>query len=194
LQIFSDLKGKFIIVSAPSGAGKTSIVSRLMRAGLNMEFSVSATSREPRFNESDGKDYYFISAGEFRDKIEKDELIEWQEVYKDQYYGTLKSEVERIWKAGHHVLFDLDVQGGMNLKNLYPDISLSVFIMPPSIGELEKRLRLRSTENEESLQKRLAKADHEISFSGKFDKVIINDHLEEAVSQIIETVSQFLGK
>lgn len=194
MQTSSELKGKFIIVSAPSGAGKTSIVRRLMRAGLNLEFSVSAASRKPRYNETNGTDYFFISADEFRDKIEKGELIEWQEVYKDQYYGTLKSEVERIWKAGHHVLFDLDVQGGLNLKNMYPDISLSVFIMPPSIGELEKRLRLRSTENEESLQKRLAKAEHEISFSGKFDKVIINDILEKAVNKTIETVSQFLGK
>jgi len=164
-----------------------------MQAGLNLEFSVSAASRPPRSNEINGKDYFFISAEEFRDKITYGELLEWQEVYEDQYYGTLKSEVERIWKAGHHVLFDLDVQGGMNLKSMFPDISLSLFIMPPSLEELEKRLRLRSTENEESLRKRLEKAGHEITFSGKFDKIIINDNLEDALRQAIQTVSQFLN-
>lgn len=186
------MKGKFIIVSAPSGAGKTSIVSRLMKAGLGLEFSVSAASRPPRPNEINGRDYFFLSVEEFRDKIRNGELLEWQEVYKDQYYGTLKSEVERIWMAGHHVLFDVDVQGGINLKNMFPDISLSIFIMPPSLEELEKRLRLRSTETEESLQKRLEKAGYEITFSGKFDKTIINDILEDAVQQAIQTVSQFL--
>jgi guanylate kinase len=186
------VKGKFIIVSAPSGAGKTSIVSRLMQAGLGLEFSVSAASRLPRPNEINGRDYFFISTKEFRDKINNGELLEWQEVYKDQYYGTLKSEVERIWKAGHYVLFDVDVQGGINLKNMFPDISLSIFIMPPSMAELEKRLKLRSTETEESLHKRLEKAGYEITFSGKFDKIIINDILEDAVQQAVQTVSQFL--
>lgn len=188
----SEVKGKFIIVSAPSGAGKTSIVRRLMEAGLGLEFSVSAASRKPRAGESDGKDYYFISADEFRNKIINEELLEWQEVYKDQYYGTLKSEVQRIWDKGHHVLFDVDVQGGMNLKAMYPEISLSLFIMPPSPEELEKRLRLRSTENEESLKKRLDKAGQEISFAKQFDRIIINDKLEDAVQQSITAVSQFL--
>jgi len=164
-----------------------------MQAGLNLEFSVSAASRPPRSNEINGKDYFFISAAEFRDKITNGELLEWQEVYEDQYYGTLKSEVERIWNTDHHVLFDLDVQGGMNLKSMFPDISLSLFIMPPSLEELEKRLRLRSTENEESLRKRLEKAGQEITFSGKFDKIIINDILEDALRQAIQTVSQFLN-
>jgi guanylate kinase len=186
------VKGKFIIVSAPSGAGKTSIVSRLMQAGLGLEFSVSAASRTPRPNEKNGRDYFFISAEEFRKKIENDELLEWQEVYKDQFYGTLKQEVDRIWKAGHHVLFDVDVQGGINLKKMFPDISLAIFIMPPSIEELEKRLKLRSTENEESLRKRLEKAGYEMTFSGKFDKTIVNDNLEDAVKQAIQAVSQFL--
>lgn len=163
-----------------------------MRAGLGLEFSVSAASRAPRPNEIDGKDYFFISAAEFRDKIENDELLEWQEVYHDQYYGTLKSEVDRIWNAGHHVLFDVDVLGGVNLKNMYPDIALSLFIMPPSLKELEKRLRTRSTEDEESLHKRLEKAEYEMTFSGKFDKIIINDVLEDAVKQAINDVSQFL--
>jgi guanylate kinase len=186
------VKGKFIIVSAPSGAGKTSIVRRLMEAGLNLEFSVSAASRAPRTNEINGIDYFFMSSEEFREKISNGELLEWQEVYKDQYYGTLKPEIERIWKSGHHVLFDVDVQGGINLKNMFPDISLSIFIMPPSIEELEKRLRLRSTENEAGLKKRLEKAGYEITFAGKFDRIIVNDILEDAVRQAIQAVSQFL--
>lgn len=186
------MKGKFIIVSAPSGAGKTTIVRELMQAGLGLEFSVSAASRPPRPNETNGKDYFFISAGEFREKINKGELLEWQEVYKDQYYGTLKSEVESIWNAGHHVLFDVDVQGGMNLKKMYPEISLSLFIKPPSLEELENRLRLRSTETEESLRKRLDKAGSEMTFAGEFDIIIINDILEVAVKKAIDSVGRFL--
>jgi guanylate kinase len=192
LQISCDVKGKFIIVSAPSGAGKTSIVRRLLQAGLGLEFSVSAASRPPRTNEINGRDYFFLSIDEFRNKIRNGQLLEWQEVYEDHYYGTLNSEVDRIWKAGHHVLFDLDVQGGMNLKSMFPDISLALFIMPPSLEVLEKRLRLRSTENEDSLKKRLEKAGHEITFSGKFDEIIINDNLEDAVRHAIKAVSQFL--
>jgi guanylate kinase len=186
------VKGKFIIVSAPSGAGKTTIVRRLLQAGLNLEFSVSAASRAPRANEINGKDYHFISIEEFREKINNGELLEWQEVYKDNYYGTVKREVERIWNRGHHVLFDLDVQGGINLKKLFPDITLAIFIMPPSLEELGKRLRLRSTETEENIARRLDKARSEITFSVKFDKIIINDDLEKAVSEAINTVSPFL--
>lgn len=186
------MKGKFVIVSAPSGAGKTTIVRRLMQAGLNLEFSVSAASRVPRANEVDGKDYHFMSIEEFREKIRKGELLEWQEVYKDNYYGTVKREVERIWNRGHHVLFDVDVQGGMNLKKLFPEITLSIFIMPPSIDELGNRLRLRSTETEENISRRLEKARTEITFSEKFDKIIINDDLEKAVSEAISAVSEFL--
>jgi guanylate kinase len=186
------VKEKYIIVSAPSGAGKTTIVRRLMQAGLNLEFSVSAASRPPRANEINGKDYYFLSIEEFREKISNGELLEWQEVYKDNYYGTLKREVERIWNRGHHVLFDIDVQGGMNLKKLFPDISLSIFIMPPSLEELGKRLRHRSTETEDNIARRLEKAASEITFSGKFDKIIVNDDLEKAVSEAIQTVGQFL--
>lgn len=186
------MSGKLIIVSAPSGAGKTSVVKRLMLADLNLEFSVSATSRAPRQGEIHGKDYFFIPVEEFRAKIDRDELLEWQEVYPNQYYGTLKSEVERIWNAGHHVLFDVDVMGGMNLKKMYPEISLSLFIMPPSIKVLEQRLRLRSTETEESLRKRLDKAGKEIGFAGHFDMTIVNDILEQAVAKAIETVSKFV--
>jgi guanylate kinase len=186
------VKGKFVIVSAPSGAGKTTIVRRLLQAGLNLEFSVSAASRAPRANEINGKDYFFISIDEFREKISNGELIEWQEVYKDNYYGTLKRVVERIWNRGHDVLFDVDVQGGINLKKLFPDITLSIFIMPPSLEELGKRLRLRSTETEENIARRLEKARTEITFSDKFDRIIINDDLEKAVAEAIQTVSQFL--
>lgn len=186
------MSGKLIIVSAPSGAGKTSVVKRLMQAELNLEFSVSATSRAPRPGEIHGKDYFFIPVEEFRAKIDRDELLEWQEVYPNQYYGTLKSEVERIWNGGHHVLFDVDVMGGMNLKKMYPEISLSLFIMPPSIKVLEQRLRLRSTETEESLRKRLDKAGKEIGFAGHFDMTIVNDILEQAVAKAIETVSKFV--
>jgi guanylate kinase len=189
----SEMQGKFIIVSAPSGAGKTSIVKELMQAGLGLEFSVSAASRQPRPNEMNGRDYFFITAEEFRKKIDNNDLLEWQEVYKDQYYGTLKSEVERIWNTGHHVLFDVDVQGGMNLKKMFPDISLSIFIRPPSIEELEKRLRLRSTETEESLRKRLDKAGSEMAFAGEFDRIIVNDKLDIAVIEAIAAVSEFLG-
>jgi guanylate kinase len=186
------VRGRFIIVSAPSGAGKTTIVRRLMDVGLNLEFSVSATSRAPRGKEIDGKDYHFMSIDKFREKISNGELLEWQEVYKDNYYGTLKREVERIWNRGHHVLFDVDVQGGMNLKNLFPEIALSIFIMPPSLEELSKRLRLRSTETEKNIAMRLEKARSEITFSDKFDTIIINDDLEKAVREAVLAVSEFL--
>lgn len=186
------MEGRFVIVSAPSGAGKTSIVKQLMKAGLGLEFSVSATSRPPRPGEVNGKDYFFISASDFKKKIKDGELLEWQEVYKDQFYGTLKPEVERIWDSSHHVLFDVDVKGGMNLKKMFPEISVSIFIMPPSLEVLEKRLRLRSTETEDSLRKRLEKADYEIGFAENFDVIIVNDVLEVAVDQAIQTVRQFL--
>jgi guanylate kinase len=187
------MKGRFVIVSAPSGAGKTTIVKRLMEALPVLEFSVSAASRAPRANEKDGRDYYFITADDFRERIRNGELLEWQEVYKDQYYGTLRSEVERIWNDKHHVLFDVDVQGGMNLKKMFPEISLSLFIMPPSLQELESRLRHRGTETERSLQTRLAKAASELTFADHFDRIIVNDDLEKAVSQTIQEVSQFLA-
>jgi guanylate kinase len=186
------MRGKCIIISAPSGAGKTTIVKRLMQAGLGLEFSVSAASRQPRPGETNGKDYYFVSEEEFLRKIENDELLEWQQVYSGQFYGTLKSEVQRIWNEGHHVLFDVDVQGGMNIKKEFQDRALSIFIRPPSLEELENRLRLRSTENEESLKKRLEKAETELQFADRFDQIIVNDNLEDAVKQTINSVSLFL--
>jgi guanylate kinase len=188
------MKGSFIIVSAPSGAGKTTIVRRLLGAGLGLEFSVSAASRAPRPHEVDGRDYHFISAGRFRELIAENALIEWQEVYPDHYYGTLRSEVDRIRANGNSVIFDLDVKGGMNLKKLYPNISLSLFVMPPSVDELEKRLRRRSTETEEKLQMRLMKAKQELQFAEGFDRIIVNDNLETAVAEAIAAVREFLGK
>lgn len=186
------MEGKVIIVSAPSGAGKTTIVKRLLSAGLGLEFSVSATSRPPRKGETDGKDYYFLSVEDFRKRIEWNDLIEWQEVYQEQYYGTLKSEVQRIWKNHHHVLFDVDVKGGINLKKIYADKSLAIFIMPPSLEELEKRLRSRGTDSEESIKTRLAKAAYEISLSNQFDRIVINDDLETATGETVRIVKQFL--
>lgn len=186
-------KGKLIIFSAPSGAGKTTIVRRVLQSDIPFEFSVSATSRKPRQNEIHGKDYYFISPGEFRKKIENGDFLEWEEVYKGQYYGTLNSETERIRNKGNHVLFDIDVVGGLNVKNKFGDDALAIFIMPPSIEELEKRLRIRNTEDSESMGKRLAKAKQEMQFADKFDKVIINDDLERAVAQTMETINAFLN-
>ncbi|MBW6459921.1 MAG: guanylate kinase [Bacteroidales bacterium] len=186
------MPGKCIIVSAPSGAGKTTIVRRLLKAGMGLEFSVSATSRPPRQNERHGKDYYFISAEAFRNKIHNGELLEWQEVYKDHYYGTLKSEVDRIWGNGRHVIFDVDVKGGINLKKKFPEVSLSLFIMPPSPEELEKRLKLRSSDTPEAIAMRVQKAAEELESAGKFDRVIVNNDLETAVMETITAVRQFL--
>ena len=186
------MNGRLVIISAPSGAGKTTIVRHLMDSGLNLSFSVSATTRPLRGNERDGSDYFFLSVPEFRRKIENDELVEWQEVYKDLFYGTLKSEIERIWKEGKSVLFDVDVKGGINLKNIYGNNSLSVFIMPPSIEELKKRLVGRGTDTAEKIKMRVDKAAEEINLADKFDKIIINDNLEKTREEAFLLVSEFL--
>jgi len=186
------MKGKLIIFSAPSGAGKTTIVHRLLESDLGLEFSVSAASRPKRQNEIDGKDYYFISVKDFKEKIKNDEFLEWEEVYKDHFYGTLKSEVERIWAKRHHVIFDVDVYGGINIKKYYKQKALAIFVMPPSIKHLEQRLRGRSTESEENLSKRLEKAELEMSFADEFDRIIINDNLETAIAEAKEIVTEFL--
>jgi len=186
-------EGKLIIFSAPSGAGKTTLVKHLISLELNLKFSVSAASRAKRENEVHGKDYYFISAEEFRTKITNDEFLEWEEVYEDHYYGTLKSEVLRIWKEGKHVIFDVDVVGGMNIKKYYTEKALAVFVQPPTPEDLEIRLRGRSTESEEDLQKRLDKALQELSFADKFDVVLVNDNLEEAKTEAVKLVAEFIN-
>jgi len=186
------MDGKLIIVSAPSGAGKTTIVKSILGAGLNLEFSISACSRAKRPKEVDGRDYYFLSAEEFRQKISEDAFIEWEEVYKDHFYGTLKSEVDRIWESGNHVIFDVDVIGGLNIKKIYKETALAIFIMPPSVEELEKRLRGRSTESEENLRKRLNKSKHELTYAFSFDKIIVNDELATAVAEAEEVIKDFL--
>lgn len=187
-------KGKCVIFSAPSGAGKTTIVHHLLTHTKELEFSVSACSREPRHNEVDGKDYYFIGVEGFKKKIEEKAFVEWEEVYTDNYYGTLISELERIWKNGHVVIFDVDVVGGLNLKKKLGDHALAVFVQPPSVEALEKRLRHRSTETEERIQTRLAKAKHELSFANQFDVQLLNDHLETACDEAKKMIKEFIEK
>ncbi|OQX82401.1 MAG: guanylate kinase [Bacteroidetes bacterium 4484_276] len=186
------MNGKLIIVSAPSGSGKTTIVKQVLASGLKLKFSISACSRKPRGNETNGKDYYFLGSDDFRKKIENNEFIEWEEVYKDNFYGTLKSELQRIWDSGHSVIFDVDVKGGLNIKRQFPDISLAIFIMAPSVDELEKRLRNRATDDDETINKRIAKAEYELSFAQQFDKIIVNDNLEKAVLETYNSVKGFL--
>ena len=186
------MEGKLFIFSAPSGAGKTSIVKALLSKMPQLEFSVSAASRPMRPGEVDGVDYYFLSPEAFREKIEQGEFLEWEEVYKGSYYGTLFSEVSRIWEKGHHVVFDVDVAGGVNIKKQFGDKALAIFVMPPSLEELEKRLVKRKTETPESLKKRLSKAEYELSFSAEFDRIVINDVLETAIDEAEKLVLEFL--
>lgn len=186
-------KGKLIIFSAPSGAGKTTIVHRLLTDIPILEFSVSATSRAPRGDEAHGVDYYFISADEFRSRVNNDEFVEWEEVYAGQMYGTLLSEVDRIWRKGHHVIFDVDVKGGLNLKKKFGNDALGIFVRPPSMDALEERLRLRATEPEEKIKIRLQKAASELSFESRFDVTILNDNLERAVKEAETVVKKFLN-
>lgn len=184
--------GKVVIISAPSGAGKTTLVKKLLDAGLKLKFSVSATSRAKRNNETDGKDYFFISPSEFRKRISEGKFIEWEEVYPEHFYGTLKDEIVKIHNEGFAVIFDVDVKGGISLKKIFGKSALSVFIMPPSLKDLEMRLRKRSTETEESLNKRVGKAITELSYAGEFDQTVVNDDLEEAFKRLFKLVSDFL--
>lgn len=188
------MSGKLVIISAPSGAGKTTIVKQLLSRNLNLEFSISATTRAMRPGELDGRDYYFLSPEEFRTRIKNNEFIEWEEVYKDSYYGTLKTEIDRISSNGNNVLFDVDVVGGLNIKNIYKDRAVSIFIMPPSIDILKERLISRHTESSQSLEKRIGKAENELTFAPKFDVVIINDKLEIAVRDTEKAISDFIKK
>jgi len=187
-------KGKLVIFSAPSGAGKTTIVHHLLSKDFKLEFSISACTRAQRPGEVHGKDYYYISLEEFKKSISLDEFVEWEEVYKDNFYGTLKTEVERIWKSGHHVIFDVDVDGGLNLKKAFGERALAVFVMPPSLESLRERLEQRETETPESIARRMGKAPIELQKSVLFDKVILNDDLESAFAKAEEMVGEFLSR
>ena len=186
------IKGKCVIFSAPSGAGKTTIVHHLLKQDLGLEFSVSACSRDPRENEVNGKDYHFLGLEEFRKRIADDAFVEWEEVYSNNFYGTLKSEMERIWSQGKTVIFDVDVIGGLNLKKQFKEDAFAVFVKPPSYDELEKRLRGRSTESEEKINQRMEKATKELSFAPKFDCILVNDDLAEACDKAEELLKEFL--
>ncbi|MBN9312103.1 MAG: guanylate kinase [Chryseobacterium sp. 39-10] len=184
---------KVIIFSAPSGSGKTTLVKHCLENFPALEFSISCTTRQPRGNEKDGVDYYFLTPEVFRQRIWENAFVEFEEVYEDKYYGTLKSEVERIWNKGKTVIFDVDVKGGIALKNYFADQALSVFIMPPSIEELERRLISRATDDAETIQTRVEKAEHEMTFQNQFDQVVVNTDLEDAKTEIEKTVHQFLN-
>ena len=185
--------GKLIIFSAPSGAGKTTIVRHLLNKNFNLEFSISATSRGMRHTETDGKDYYFLSPEEFRRKIDNNEFLEWEEVYAGTYYGTLKSEVERIRNNGKNVIFDVDVVGGCNIKKYYGDEALAVFVQPPSVEELRNRLVSRSTDSLEVIEKRIAKSEYELTFASQFDCIIINEYLDKAFEEAEKCIREFIA-
>lgn len=187
-------KHKVLIISAPSGAGKSTLISYLLSKFDHLEFSVSATSRAPRGSEVDGKDYYFLSREEFAVRVARDEFLEWEEVYNGSCYGTLRSEIERIWQRGNVVVFDVDVVGGTNIKRLLPEHSLSVFIDPPSVEHLRKRLQGRGTDNELEIAKRIAKAEKELSYRDRFDVVIVNDDLQTAQNEIENVVKNFINE
>jgi len=186
-------KGKLIVFSAPSGSGKTTIVRHLLKQEqFNLAFSISATSRAPRGEEVDGKDYYFLSFEAFKDKIKAEEFLEWEEVYRDNFYGTLKTEVERLWKLGKHVIFDIDVAGGLRIKRKFPEETLAVFVKPPSIDELKIRLKKRKTESEDKINMRVAKASAELATAPLFDVIIENDNLEKALNEAEVLIGDFL--
>lgn len=185
---------KVLIFSAPSGTGKSTIVSYLLKRFPQLEFSISATSRAPRGEEINGKEYYFLSKDEFMQKVKENAFFEWEEVYSGSYYGTLQSEMERIWKKGNTVVFDIDVNGGLNIKRKLGSRACSIFIMPPSIEELRRRLTLRNTDTPEAIEKRIAKAEQEIACHDKFDIVIVNDDLETACKQAEQVVRNFISR
>ncbi len=187
--------GKLFVFSAPSGSGKTTIVHHLLnQKKLNLDFSISATSRPKRGKEIDGKDYHFISLDQFKKNMKNDAFAEWEEVYQNNFYGTLNSEIERIWADGKHVIFDIDVVGGLRIKEKFPDKTLAIFVQPPSIVEMEKRLRNRKTDNEEKIQERVAKAERELKSAKDFDVVLVNDNLGIAKKEAIKLVSDFIKK
>ncbi len=188
-------RGKLIIFSAPSGTGKSTIISWLMKEHqeLRLAFSISCTSRPPRGKEQNGVEYFFLTPEEFRQRIERDEFLEYEEVYQDRYYGTLKSQVESQLEAGQNVVFDVDVKGGVNIKHFYGSEALSIFIQPPSIGELRRRLEGRGTDTPEVIDQRIARAEFELTFADKFDKIVINDVLDYAKADALEIIQSFLS-
>tara|TARA_B110001452_G_scaffold237385_1_gene217188 strand:+ start:812 stop:1393 length:582 start_codon:yes stop_codon:yes gene_type:complete len=188
----SNFQGKAVIISAPSGAGKTTLVNKLLKAKLPLLFSISACSRLPRGGEEDEKDYYFLSNEKFKEKIKAEDFIEWEEVYEGNFYGTLKKEIQRIWQEKKHVVFDVDVIGGVSLKEYFKENSISIFIKPPSMKVLSERLKKRNTDDRKSIVNRLEKSYEEMKSIEKFDKVIVNDELSIATKNIIETVEKFL--
>ena len=188
------MAGKLIIFSAPSGSGKSTIINYLLKQDLHLRFSISATSRAPRGTEKDGVEYYFLTPDEFRARIAAGDFLEYEEVYTDKYYGTLKSEVERRLMSGDNVIFDVDVVGGCNIKKFYGDRALSVFIQPPSIEDLRSRLEGRGTDAPEVIESRIAKAEFELSFADKFDVVIVNDELEKAKAETLKVIQDFIAK
>jgi guanylate kinase len=186
--------GKLIVFSAPSGSGKTTIVRYLLsKPELNLDFSISAASRPPREDEVDGKDYYFLSLEDFKKKIKNDEFLEWEEVYRDNFYGTLKTEIDRIWASGKNVIFDIDVVGGLDIKQIYPEQTLAVFVKPPSIEELKIRLKKRKTESEDKINMRVAKASIELATAPQFDFIIENNNLQKALDEAYNLVSDFVN-
>ena len=186
-------QGKLIVFSAPSGSGKTTIVRHLLKDdNLNLAFSISATSREKRGTEEHGKDYYFLSLKDFKQHIKDDDFLEWEEVYRDNFYGTLKSEVERLWALGKNVIFDIDVSGGLRIKRKFPEQTLAVFVKPPSIDELKIRLKKRKTESEDKINMRIAKASAELATAPLFDFIIENDNLEKALTEAENLVGAFV--
>ena len=186
-------RGKLLIFAAPSGTGKSTIVGFLMQQGLNTHFSISTTTRAPRGNEQHGKEYFFITPEEFREHIQRNDFVEYEEVYTGRFYGTLKSQVENQLNEGQNVVFDVDVNGGMNIKKSYGDQALSIFIMPPSIDELRLRLTNRGTDSPEVIEQRIARAEYEISQAGNFDKTVVNDDLQTAEEEVLALVKEFLN-
>ena len=187
------MSNKVIIFSAPSGSGKSTIVNHILKLHPEMEFSVSATSRQPRGSERDGVEYHFLTPDEFRRKIDEDSFVEYEEVYAGSYYGTLKSEVQKIWDKGHVIIFDVDVKGGVNLKKYFGDKALSVFIQAPSVEELRKRLVARGTDSPEAIERRVAKAAEEMTYADRFDYILVNDDLQAAFAEAEKIVDKFLS-
>ena len=192
MNLSNNFQGKAVIISAPSGAGKTTLVNKLLEANLSLLFSISACSRAPRDGEEDKKDYYFLSVEEFKEKINAQDFVEWEEVYKGNLYGTLKKEIERIWKEKKHVVFDVDVVGGISLKEYFKGNSISIFIKPPSMEVLSERLKKRNADDRKAIKNRIEKSFEEMKSIDKFDKIIVNDELNISTKNIIETVEKFL--